>query len=95
MKFYLRLTLPQCLGLLMLASVLLWGQIVNAQHVHLDNHAPHECVSCQQLNGTDAVSSHSYHFAIKQTLRAPLTRFTINVVSAAPKSFSIRAPPTI
>ncbi|MCV6622412.1 MAG: hypothetical protein OIF51_11760 [Cellvibrionaceae bacterium] len=89
----MRKTIPQSIWLLVLASVLLWGQIVNAQHIHLDHHAPHECMSCQQLSASDALASTAYCSPARRLNDIALVTKLVTAQQGQAQKLSIRAPP--
>ncbi|WP_299981226.1 hypothetical protein [uncultured Pseudoteredinibacter sp.] len=93
MNIPVRKTIPQSIWLLVLASVLLWGQIVNAQHIHLDHHAPHECMSCQQLSASDALASTAYCPPLRPLSDKPLATELTTAKQEQAQNFAIRAPP--
>ncbi|GAA6151224.1 hypothetical protein NBRC116587_06430 [Pseudoteredinibacter isoporae] len=95
MKFSLSRFLPQSLWLFVLASALLWGQIVNAQHIHLENHAPHECISCQQLNTSEAAASPPLLFSQTETAEPGFSEKDNAPLASALTFNAIRAPPSI
>lgn len=68
------LTSKRSSWLLLLAGVLLWGQILSVEHIHLDaQSAGHECVSCQQLSAGDLAPSQQ---AGVLSLAAPLVEWS-------------------
>ncbi|WP_299770357.1 hypothetical protein [uncultured Pseudoteredinibacter sp.] len=91
----MRKTIPQSIWLLLLASVLLWGQIVNAQHIHLDHHAPHECMSCQQLKSFDGAVSKSISIECSFSSAAPESIELPKPQALVARKLKIRAPPSL
>ncbi|MBB6520374.1 hypothetical protein HNR48_000652 [Pseudoteredinibacter isoporae] len=94
MKFSLSRSLPQSLWLLVLAGALLWGQIVNAQHIHLESHPPHECVSCQQLNSCEPVASTPLFAFIVEAIEQRDSEKGDSPKAPVLKLNAIRAPPS-
>lgn len=88
-------TSSRWLWLALLAGVLLWAQISNLQHIHHENHVPHECMNCSQSKSVDGIPSANFVFDMGPPEAVYAVDYPTDTLRVISRTFSIRAPPSI